>query len=369
MSSLPDRNRRSRRGFALTCPESLEVRALLAAVTVDVGQVVRAVDPQLLGVNAAWWDTNLNTSQTQQMVQAAGLNLFRLPGGSSSDDFHFNAPPTYQGEGTIPSMASFIASVNGQAVVTLDYGSGSPQEAAAELAYLNAPVGPTTPIGDGQEWNDSTNAWQTVNWQNAGYWASLRAATPLPVDDGLNFLRLGRTAPFGFQYFEVGNEEYGSWEIDHHTAQHDPATYVAFAKQFQTYAATIDPSISIGIDAGCSRQLVQQLDPRRPPAIGHAGLHARFHQRPQLRPGPGQRERLDPAPGHRLRSQQPLRLGRARGRLHEPARSIPRPRPPERPAADDRVQLGLLEPGQADDQPGQRPVHGRLARRAAADAI
>ena len=263
-------------------------RELLAAVAVDVGQVIRAVDPQLIGVNATWWDTNLNTSQTQQMVEAAGLNLFRLPGGSSSDDFHFNAAPTYQGEGTIPSMASFVASVNGQAVVTLDYGSGSPQEAAAELAYLNAPVGATTPIGDGQEWNDATGQWQTVNWQNAGYWASLRAATPLAVDDGLNFLRLGRTAPFGFHYFEVGNEEYGSWEIDHHTVPHDPATYVAFAKQFQTFAAAIDPSISIGIDAGSPRQLVQQLGSRRPPAIGRAGLHDRFHQRPQLRPGPGQ---------------------------------------------------------------------------------
>ena len=71
-------------------------------------------------------------------------------------------------------MASFVASMNGQAVVTLDYGSGSPQEAAAELAYLNAPVGATTPIGDGQEWNDQTGQWQTVDWMNAGYWASLR---------------------------------------------------------------------------------------------------------------------------------------------------------------------------------------------------
>ncbi len=225
---------------------------MLAAVTVDVGQVVRAVDPQWIGVNATWWDTALNTSQNQQLVQAAGLNLFRiLPGGATTDGFHFNAPPFFQGEGTIPSMASFVASVNGQAVVPLDYGSGSPQEAAALLAYLNAPVGATTPIGDGPEWNDALGEWQTVNWQNAGYWASLRAATPVAGDaDGLNFMRLGRTAPFGFHYFEVGNEEYGTWEIDHHTVQHDPATYVAFAKQFQTFAAAIDPSISIGIDAG-----------------------------------------------------------------------------------------------------------------------
>ena len=147
-------------------------------------------------------------------------------------------------------MASFIASVNGVGLATLDYGSGSPQEAAAFLAYLDAPVGNTTPIGNGQEWNDTTNAWQTVNWQTAGYWASLRAAAPLATDDGLNFLRLDHPAPFNVQYWEVGNEEYGSWEIDHHTAQHDPATYIAFAKQFATYAAQIDPGISIGLDVG-----------------------------------------------------------------------------------------------------------------------
>jgi alpha-L-arabinofuranosidase len=245
-SGLQERLRRRVRPAG---PERLESRRLLAAVTVQVGQVLRPVDPQLLGVNATYWDTNLNTVTTQQMVEAAGLNLFRLPGGSSSDDFHFNQPPAYQGQGTIPSMASFVASVGGQAIVTLDYGSGSPQEAAAMLAYLDAPVGATTPIGDGQEWNDQTGAWQTVDWQNAGYWAALRAAEPLPVDDGLNFMRLGRASPFGFDDFEVGNEVYGSWETDHHALAHDPATYVAFAKQFETFAAAMSLPVSIGIDA------------------------------------------------------------------------------------------------------------------------
>src|SRR6516164_6997032 len=133
--------------------DDLERRELLA-VTINAGQRVRTVAPQLLGVNLTWWDTNLNTSATQKMVQNAGLTMFRFPGGSSSDDFHFNAPPTYNGEGTDTSMASFISSVNGVGLATIDYGSGSPQEAAAFLAYLNAPVGNTTPIGNGQEWND-----------------------------------------------------------------------------------------------------------------------------------------------------------------------------------------------------------------------
>lgn len=230
--------------------EGLEVRALLATVTVNAATVVRPVDTQLLGVNLAWWDSNLNTAQTKQMVQAAGLTSFRFPGGSSSDDFHFNAPPSYNGQGTDASMASFIASVGGKGVVTLDYGSGSPQEAAAMLAYLNAPVGNTTAIGTGPKWNDSTSSWQSVDWKTAGYWAGLRAASPLATDDGLNFLRLGHAAPFGFHDFEVGNEEYGGWEIDHHPAQHDPATYIAFAKAFQNLAATIDPTISVGLDVG-----------------------------------------------------------------------------------------------------------------------
>lgn len=238
------------RAAKLLAFEPLERRDVPAVIGVNAGAVIRPVSTGLLGVNLTWWDSNLNTAQTQQLVQAAGLTSFRFPGGSSSDDFHFNAGPSYNGQGTDTSMAQFIASVNGTGIVTLDYGSGSPQEAAAFLAYLNAPVGNTTAIGSGPEWNDSTNTWQTVDWKTAGYWASLRASTPLAQDDGLNFLRIGRAAPFGFHYFEVGNEEYGSWEIDHHTAQHDPATYVAFAKSFQTLAASIDPTISIGVDVG-----------------------------------------------------------------------------------------------------------------------
>jgi hypothetical protein len=247
---------RSRRVAVSLRVEPLEIRVVPATVTVDAGQVVRPVDPKVLGVNVAWWDSSLNTAQTQQMVQAAGLTMFRFPGGSSSDDFHFNDPPSYSGKGTAASMARFIDSVGGVGMVTLDYGSGSPQEAAAFLAYLNAPVGSTAVIGHSEEWDNSLNAWKDVDWQTVGYWAGLRAAAPLAQDDGLNFLRLNRSQPFGFHYFEVGNEVYGGWETDHHGQggdagqAHDPATYVAFAQQFATLAASIDPTIAIGVDSG-----------------------------------------------------------------------------------------------------------------------
>ncbi len=261
MRYLSERKRGTRRRFAPAGMEILETRALLATVTVNASQVVQPVNTQLSGVNIGWWDTLLNTTQTESMVQAAGLTSFRFPGGSWSDTLHFNVPIKFQTDyglvdASYASMAQFIASVDGQGIVSLDYGSGSPQEAAALLSYLDAPTTSDVPIGYGEEWSTSSNSWVQVNWQNSGYWASLRASTPITPDDGLNFLRIGRAAPFGFQYFEVGNEEYGSWETDHHGQggdtgkPHDPATYVAFAKSFAGYASQIDPAISVGYDVG-----------------------------------------------------------------------------------------------------------------------
>ncbi len=236
--------------------------------TVNAAGILHAANTNVLGVNLEWWDADDTSAQTQSLVQSAGLTTFRFPGGSSADNYHFNMEDNYGDTSaiTLPQFVQFIQTVGGTGLVTLDYGSGSPQEAAAELAYLQGAPTDSTVIGVGLEWNDSANQWQYVNWQTVGYWASLRAASPSATDDGLNFLRIDHPAPFSdIEYWEVGNEEYGSWEIDHHGTpgpngvstgvQRNPATYVAFAKQFATYATEIlnaahDPAISIGIDSG-----------------------------------------------------------------------------------------------------------------------
>jgi alpha-L-arabinofuranosidase len=242
--------------------------AAAVATTVNATSALHPVATNMLGINSVWWDSVDVSSQTQQMTTAAGIKLFRFPGGSSSDQYHFNVAANFNDSVAItaPQFAEFIAQAGAAGIVTLDYGSGSPQEAAAELAYLQGSTTDATVIGSGIQWNDSTGQWQTVNWNTVGYWAGLRAAAPLAHDDGLNFIRIDHAAPFSsIKYWEVGNEEYGSWEVDHHGtagpggastgAQHDPATYVAFAKQFATLAASITtnaglPAISIGIDSG-----------------------------------------------------------------------------------------------------------------------
>jgi hypothetical protein len=236
--------------------------------TVNTATTLQAANPALLGTNMNWWDPAEVTTQMQTLVKAAGLPLYAFPGGSNTDDIHFNNSTDFgvTTATTIPQFAQFIQAVGGVGMVTLDYGSASPQEAAAELAYLEGNSTDTTPLGIGIEWNDKTSQWQNVDWKTVGYWASLRGAAPLATNDGLNFLRIKHSAPFSnIKYAEIGNEQYGSWEIDHHGtpgpggvstgAQHDPATYATFAAQFASYASEILttaglPPISIGINSG-----------------------------------------------------------------------------------------------------------------------
>jgi alpha-L-arabinofuranosidase len=232
--------------------------------TVNATSVIDTANTNLLGVNVDYWDQQLPTTETQQMVQAAGLDTFRFPGGAASDDYHFNVSDNYyEGEITIPQFAEFVQSMGGTGMVTVDYGSGSPQEAEAELAYLAGSTTDNTNIGSGIEWNDATGQWDTVNWGTVAYWAKLRAATPLNTDDGLNFLRIDHPAPFtNITEWEIGNEQYGSWAIDHHGTKlpngtstgaiHDPATYALFAATFSQWITKDQanfPAISIGIDS------------------------------------------------------------------------------------------------------------------------
>ena len=235
--------------------------------TVNASSVLHAAFPALIGVNVNWWDPNITSAQTQTMLLAAGMTSYRFPGGSSADAYHFNSSSNVfsSAEVTLPQFAQVIAAAGGTGTVTIDYGSGSPQEAAAELAYLQGAPTDATTIGNGLEWSDNASQWQTVNWGTVGYWANLRGLSPLATDDGLNFMRINHPAPFSsIHNWEVGNEEYGNWEIDHHGtpgpsnvstgAAHDPATYVAFAKQFATLATKIltnagGSPISIGIDS------------------------------------------------------------------------------------------------------------------------
>lgn len=212
--------------------------------TINAGQPIRTADARWFGLNAAVWDGYYDTSTTVSLLNQLGTRIIRLPGGSLSDEYHWvlnkSLSNTWQWQ---TSFANFIhvitnAGVNAQAIITANYGTDTPQEAAAWVAYCNAATSSSVFLGVDTK---------GTNWQTAGYWASLRAAAPLQIDDGKNFLRISRTAPLGFRYWEIGNECYGSWETDSNNPPHDPYTYALRATNYIGLMKAVDPAIKIGV--------------------------------------------------------------------------------------------------------------------------
>lgn len=196
-------------------PAALLVFVLAAAVaqpvaaeaqaTVDVAVNARAgletVSPLALGVNHAIWDTELGTPAVADLMRGAGVQAMRYPGGSYSDIYHWRdhtAPGGYVAPNT--DFDHFMAGVKragAQPIVTANYGTGSPQEAA--------------------DWVRSAN-----------------------IDKG-----------YGVRYWEIGNENYGNghyganWEADDHPDK-SPNQYATLVRDYSLAMKAVDPSIKIG---------------------------------------------------------------------------------------------------------------------------
>jgi alpha-L-arabinofuranosidase len=260
-----------------TCMDPIAVTGGTAAtVAVNLGMTKSTVGPDLMGIYTAVYDSNLQNPTTPSWLKAVGVVNLRYPGGSYSDLYHwstgmgtnFLAGTANVVQTTVTAGSDFgqfvglLGRVGAHAMITVNYGSniagngpGSPQDAAAWVAYANGSPTNTTAIG--------TDAGGT-DWKTVGFWAGLRAATPLATDDGYNFLRIGRSAPVGVKYWEIGNELYGNgfyyggngWEEDLHLA-HDgtnrlgnanlsPTMYGMTVKAFSTAMKAVDPTIKIG---------------------------------------------------------------------------------------------------------------------------
>ena len=212
-------------------------------LTVNTGQTLRTADARWFGINGGTWEGSFDSTNTISQLSTMGTRALRLPGGSLSDEYHWSTDRSLAYTWTwVTSLANFIHVITNanvqQVMTTANYGTGSTNEAAAWVAYANAASTNPQPLG--------TDAVGT-NWQTAGYWAALRAATPLGQDDGRNFLRLGHSAPFAFKYWEIGNECYGLWETDSNSLPHDPYTYALRARDYIALMKAVDPAIKVGV--------------------------------------------------------------------------------------------------------------------------
>ncbi len=165
-------------------------------VAVDAGRGLRRVDPRLFGINTAIWDGSFNTTTTADLLDELDNQALRYPAGSLSDAYHWQTNLT-EGNPTpwftnFDAFAGIARATHAQVYITTNYGSGTPAEAAA--------------------WVRASN----------------------------------RTKHYGFKYWEVGNENYGSWELDNNTRPHDPVTYVTRFKDYLAQMKAVDPTIRVG---------------------------------------------------------------------------------------------------------------------------
>jgi alpha-L-arabinofuranosidase len=165
-------------------------------LTVNAGNVIRTADTRWFGLNTAVWDGTFDTPATSNLVKQAGCTTFRFPGGSLSDTYNWatgtNIGNDYAWATSFGNFMHMATNLGTQAYITVNYGTGSSNEAAAWVASANI------------------------------------------------------TNHCNFKYWEVGNEVYGTWEVDSNTPPNDPYTYATRAAGYIQLMKAQDPTIKIG---------------------------------------------------------------------------------------------------------------------------
>jgi len=187
--------------ITITVPASSNANA---TVTVNPANTGAALSNTILGMNmAAWYDPT--TAGVAAGFEAAGIKAVRWPGGSWADGYNWE---TNTECGTIANPnAAYSDFVNDlvkpaglDVSLIADYGTGKN----------------CTGYGDPTE---------------AASWAS-------------ESLTLGANV----SHITVGNEEYGTWETDHHPIEHDPTTYAnAVASGYYPDIKAASPNVLVGV--------------------------------------------------------------------------------------------------------------------------
>ncbi|PBC70363.1 alpha-L-arabinofuranosidase [Streptomyces sp. TLI_235] len=180
------------------------VAANSVSVSVDAALQLATVPATGVGVNIPVYDANMNSAATPGLLSTAGFNTVRYPGGSHSDVYHWQTGTAEAGAYVAPNTGfdAFMGTVRAagaQPIITANYGSGTPQEAAGWVRYANVTKG------------------------------------------------------YGVKYWEIGNEVYGNgeysngngWEYDTHSSK-SATTYANNLVQYVSAMKAVDPGIKIG---------------------------------------------------------------------------------------------------------------------------
>lgn len=169
-----------------------------AAVSLQIDATRRRapLNPRHFGINAAVWDSQFPVASTTGLLQEMGARALRFPGGSLSDEYHWQTNTTLNNTWTwatsFDAFSQKAVAAGADMLVTANYGTGTAQEAAAWVTYANV------------------------------------------------------TKHLGVQYWEVGNENYGTWETDANSRPNDPYVYGERFLSYWKLMRLADPSVRIG---------------------------------------------------------------------------------------------------------------------------
>jgi len=193
-------------GSALTqtsasVPAAAATAAQSVNVTVNTSEGLGTIPSTGYGLNQAVWDSSMNSAQTQNLLQQAGVGMLRYPGGSYGDIYNWQdntAPGGYVAPGTdFDSFMGTAKKIGAQPILIANYGTGTPAEAAAWVQYANVTKG------------------------------------------------------YGDEYWEIGNEIYGDgyygadWESNDR-ADKSPTQYANDVLAYSSAMKAVDPTIKIG---------------------------------------------------------------------------------------------------------------------------
>jgi cellulase/cellobiase CelA1 len=111
-------------------------------VTVNAGEGLGTIAAKAYGLNSAVWDSQLNAPQTQDLLQQAGVQMLRYPGGSYGDIDNWQdntAPGGYVAPGT--DFDSFMVLARDQAgylsppSTPVTFTTSTPSNSTCQVSY------------------------------------------------------------------------------------------------------------------------------------------------------------------------------------------------------------------------------------------
>ncbi len=192
-----------------------------------------AISSLLLGMNLAVWYDMGNASSIVPAFESAGITALRWPGGSTSDDYHWNGGNANPPNGTAPVPSTCGGAYQDPDTDYLNF-INDLELADSSLPHGGYDVALTADYGTNPACSGGGDPNEAANWVQYAY-------------------ANGGTV----SYVTVGNESYGSWEEDMHSVQHDPTTYANAVVGSSGYydlikAQNSATKVGVVVDANCT---------------------------------------------------------------------------------------------------------------------